>query len=262
MKRNIIIIAGILCTPISCAFAYTEPDCTLPLSVFQEYAKKSGSTCDPSTITKVVYYGNYWGWMVFGTGNKNKCTFRLATENNTPIDHNVQSGDWCTSLSTYTILTSVGVPYACTSDSDCDTDHGWVCKNINSEYGVGMCTQTSCGPNCNEGYGNWHASSAAGYEERTIVKCDKNSDTTYENYYCHGYPEGRCARGYYGTNVSVTPPSGCTRCPSYDNTMNKDVYGTTAAAGSTSKTQCYIAPGTLLQDSTGTYTFTQKCDYK
>jgi len=261
MKRNIIIIAGILCTPISCAFAYSEPECTLPLSVFQEYAKKSGSTCDPSTITKVVYYAGYQGWVVFGTGDSKKCTFRMSTAYNGDIDHNVQGGGNCTVLSTYTLLTSTGVPYACNSDSDCDTDNGWVCKNINSTYGVGICTQTSCGPNCKVGVSEWRKSATEGYEEQVKVECQTNSDTTYKNYYCTGSPIGRCAPGYYGTNVSVAPPSGCTRCPPYDNSTNKDVYGT-STSGATSITQCYIKKGTSLKDSNGTFTFDPYCYYK
>lgn len=64
----------------------------------------------------------------------------------------------------------------------------------------------------------------------------------------------RCVKGYYMGEL------GCVRCPS-----SGGVYGTTAAAGATSITECYIPAGTTFSfsDSTGSGTekFTSDCYY-
>lgn len=255
MKKQIITIAGILCIPISCAFAYTAPECTLPIDVFQEYAKSHTSAqCDPKTITKIEYYSNFRGWMVFGeNGNKNKCIFKLTTDLNTVIDSQIQGGGSCSSSSLYTILTNknAGLAYGCTSDNDCDTANGWVCQEKSSTYGVGICKQTSCGSKCNAGtVSAWKTSSVEGYEEQTTVLCNTYTDTTYSNYYCSGSVKGRCAKGYYGV-AKVAPYSGCTQCPEHNESGE---HGTTASAGNTNTiTSCYI-PSTVtwsFSDTTG-----------
>lgn len=245
---------------ISSAFAYTEPECTLPIDVFQEYVKTSGSTCDPSKITKIVYYSNWRGWMVIGeSGNSNKCTFRFSTSNNQDIDGAVLGSGSCKTLSTYTILNQQGVPYACASNSDCDTDNGWVCSSIDSTYGVGICTQTGCGSNCTVGYGSWHAASGyPAYEERVVTTCNKLTNTTYKNYDCSHSPQARCAKGAYGTNPKAAPYSGCTSCPP-DTKYN--ATPTTASAGATTVTECYLPKDVLHTDTTGTFKFTENCKY-
>lgn len=64
----------------------------------------------------------------------------------------------------------------------------------------------------------------------------------------------RCIQGYYMGEL------GCVRCPS-----SGGVYGTTAAAGATSITECYMPAGTTLPFSddagSGTSTFTSDCYY-
>lgn len=62
--------------------------------------------------------------------------------------------------------------------------------------------------------------------------------------------EYQCIQGYYGSGQS------CTRCPS-----SGGVYGTTAAAGATTITECYLPSGTAFSDTTGSGTYTDKCYY-
>lgn len=62
--------------------------------------------------------------------------------------------------------------------------------------------------------------------------------------------EYQCKQGYYGSGQS------CTRCPS-----SGGVYGTTALAGATAITECYLPSGTAFSDSTGSGTYTDKCYY-
>lgn len=64
-----------------------------------------------------------------------------------------------------------------------------------------------------------------------------------------------CDKGYYGYPGSSD--TGCTRCPQSGNT-----YGTTSTYGSQSITACYIPSNTDIEDTTGTYHFTQSCYYK
>lgn len=62
--------------------------------------------------------------------------------------------------------------------------------------------------------------------------------------------EYQCKQGYYGSGQS------CTRCPS-----SGGVYGTTALAGATAITKCYLPSGTAFSDTTGSGTYTDKCYY-
>ncbi|MBQ8293897.1 MAG: hypothetical protein IJX89_00735 [Alphaproteobacteria bacterium] len=75
----------------------------------------------------------------------------------------------------------------------------------------------------------------------------------------------KCEQGYYGTpsysfglviGESGSCSGTCTRCPSSDG-----VYGTTAAAGATSITECYIPSGTTFSDDTGSGIYTDSCHY-
>lgn len=84
-----------------------------------------------------------------------------------------------------------------------------------------------------------------GYEKRTV--CNTTTCATSTEY--------RCAVGYYGASTNGT--SGCSRCPA-----SGGVYGTTASAGSTSITACYIPSGSAFSDGTGAGTYTGNCFYK
>lgn len=63
--------------------------------------------------------------------------------------------------------------------------------------------------------------------------------------------EYQCKKGYYGSGQS------CTRCPS-----SGGVYGTTAVAGATAITACYLPSGTAFNDTTGSGTYTDDCYYQ
>lgn len=72
---------------------------------------------------------------------------------------------------------------------------------------------------------------------------------------CDAARKYRCAKGYWGSSTNGT--SGCNRCPS-----SGGVYGTTAAAGSTSITSCYIPSGSSFSETAGRGTYTGNCYYK
>lgn len=268
MQKNITILIGILCVPIFSASAYTEPECTLPIDVVHN-STRSTTYCDPKTITAVAYYSGVHGWMVFGTNaNVNKCVFKFKSGITAmDIDPLAVCHDGISSLSTYSTLEN-GVPYACRSDSDCDSANGWFCKNINSSYGVGICKQTGCGSNCQVGTGDWHNSVGyPAYQERTTVTCNSNTNTTYQNYYCSGTPEARCAPGYYGTNPKAAPYSGCdNQCPTWPDAYTTSALTTnvrgTSDAGATIISQCYILTNITYYDATGAFKLSSKCSYK
>ena len=69
-----------------------------------------------------------------------------------------------------------------------------------------------------------------------------------------GIPTYKCAIGYYGSPTNET--SGCTRCPA-----SGGVYGTTASAGATSVTECYLRSGTAFSDASGSGRHEGKCYY-
>ncbi|MDE5615701.1 MAG: hypothetical protein K2I81_02615 [Alphaproteobacteria bacterium] len=60
----------------------------------------------------------------------------------------------------------------------------------------------------------------------------------------------RCNVGYYKNGTS------CTRCPA-----SGGVYGTTAGAGATSVTECYLPSGTAFSDASGSGTYEGNCYY-
>ncbi|MDE6481505.1 MAG: hypothetical protein K2L25_01645 [Alphaproteobacteria bacterium] len=93
----------------------------------------------------------------------------------------------------------------------------------------------------------WRNTGTAGYQSYTqCTSNDNKCDTSITAY--------RCAVGYYGTSTNGT--SGCTRCPA-----SGGVYGTTADAGATSITACYIPSGTSFSDGSGSGTYTGNCYY-
>lgn len=74
----------------------------------------------------------------------------------------------------------------------------------------------------------------------------------------------RCAIGYYGN--PTTSSAGCTKCPLwsgvYHNSgLTSQVWGTTASAGQTAATGCYITSGTYY-DATGKFQMGSNCQYK
>lgn len=97
---------------------------------------------------------------------------------------------------------------------------------------------------------DWRATGIAGYQSRQTYTCDESTDCK-----CVYNTEYRCAKGYYGTATSGT--SGCTRCPAVNG-----VSGTTASAGTTSKSGCHIPTTQTMTDSIGTYKFSTQCNAK
>ena len=91
---------------------------------------------------------------------------------------------------------------------------------------------------------DWAAGNT-GYQTRTV--CNTSTCTTTTEY--------RCAVGYYGSSTNGT--SGCTKCPT-----SGGISGTTAAAGSTSITSCYLPSGSNFSETSGSGTYTGNCYYK
>ncbi len=111
---------------------------------------------------------------------------------------------------------------------------------------------------------------------RVVCKCNTGLSTAV------------CIAGYYGTGRAplIGSPTGCTACPENatcaggnNSTFlcnvgyfaNGDtcercppsggVYGTTAAAGATSRSECFIPAGTAFSDSVGSGTYSTDCYY-
>ena len=95
-----------------------------------------------------------------------------------------------------------------------------------------------------------YTDAGTGYQKKVKRSCDCSSGTAT----CVATTVYQCAVGYYGSSTNGT--SGCTRCPA-----SGGVYGTTASAGSSSITSCYIPSGSNLSDSTGSGTYTGDCYY-
>ncbi|MDE5615426.1 MAG: hypothetical protein K2I81_01165 [Alphaproteobacteria bacterium] len=145
------------------------------------------------------------------------------------------TSSWC-DCATATVTYSLQCK--CSSDDDCNTGYG--CNN-------GLCTKCKTCANCTSDTS--YSSAGTGYERRALKTC---ACLTGECKTSYSY---RCAVGYYGTSTNGT--SGCTRCPSSGGT-----YGTTASAGSQDITACYLPAGTPMSDGTGTFSCSDKSDYK
>lgn len=135
-------------------------------------------------------------------------------------------------------------------DCKCPTTY----KKIYSEVSgcTGLTYVSGCRCECSNCQSDttWSAGNT-GYQRRLIRTCDCSGSTAT----CKSNYEYRCAVGYYGSSTNGT--SGCTRCPA-----SGGIYGTTAAAGSTVITSCYIPSGSSFSDSTGSGTYTGNCYYK
>lgn len=68
-----------------------------------------------------------------------------------------------------------------------------------------------------------------------------------------GVATPQCDVGYY---QSSTRPFACEPCPS-----SGGIYGTTAAVGATSITECYLPAGREFSDATGSGIYTDDCYY-
>lgn len=124
----------------------------------------------------------------------------------------------------YTVFcpTKMGEAHCCRRSSETCADAG--------------CSNTDCPDECPDTL--WTNVSGQNYQ----IRCKK----TVLKASC----EYQCKQGYYGSEQS------CTRCPS-----SGGVYGTTALAGATAITECYLPSGTAFSDTTGSGTYTDKCYY-
>ncbi len=109
------------------------------------------------------------------------------------------------------------------------------------------CSATDC--NCNTW--DWEkVDDNDKVEHKQTYTCNKNTNCT-----CEYTTEYRCAKGYYGEPKSAKDTDNCEPCPAVDG-----VSGTTAAAGKTKKTDCYIPSTVSLTDDIGTYKFSTQCN--
>lgn len=163
--------------------------------------------------------------------------------------------------------------FACYIPPTCGGSADSTCDNI--------CAASSC-PSGTPSMPAGYTGKIAG---RTVqTKC--NSNGTY-SCYCgmNSLSNLSCASGYTGTakyeyingtdyfsgcfkNSSPSDPilvcpkgsykagTACEPCPA-DNSVN----GTTAGSGTTDISKCYIAAGTSVSDTSGTYTYTNDCYY-
>ena len=105
-----------------------------------------------------------------------------------------------------------------------------------------------------------------GYKSRTTTICNEETNCECENHVTYG-----CADGYYGTNPSCPlivnvgiSCRGCTKCPSLGDVEGKTAWllSSFSPGGGETITDCFISANTELKDSTGTYVFESKCNYK
>ena len=135
------------------------------------------------------------------------------------------------------------------------------CTSCAPGYTLGNIAISQCGPlnqmfkgckcvcsNCSSE--TTYSAAGTGYQKKINRYCECSSGVAT----CKETTVYQCAVGYYGRSTNGT--SGCTRCPA-----SGGIYGTTAAAGSTAVTSCYIPSGTTFSDSTGSGTYTGNCYY-
>lgn len=130
----------------------------------------------------------------------------------------------------------------------CSNTITWYNCEYNSSGGGGDTCDGTC-DNCLST--SWTAADT-GYQSRTKATCNT---TTCK---CSTSREYRCAAGYYGSPPAIQQIgslTGCTRCPA------SGVRFGNSAVGSTTITSCYLATGTGISDTTGTFTYTSNCYY-
>lgn len=81
-----------------------------------------------------------------------------------------------------------------------------------------------------------------------LAVCSCSAGTAFNGDVCEP-----CSIGYYNDGSTDI----CHQCPSYNGG-----YGTTADSGTVDITDCYIPAGTTFNDETGSWTYTQNCNYK
>lgn len=101
-----------------------------------------------------------------------------------------------------------------------------------------------------------------GYKSKTSTVCNESTNCECVEQTTYG-----CANGYYGKNPSCIlgwSCSGCTQCPKLGDVEAKTaiIPSISSPGGGETITDCFISANTELNDSTGTYVFESKCNYK
>lgn len=99
---------------------------------------------------------------------------------------------------------------------------------------------------------DWTVADNGVVESKQTYTCNKNT-----NCKCDYTTEYRCVKGYYGEPKGANDTDNCDQCPKVNG-----VFGTTAAAGKTKVTDCYIPSTQSLTDDIGTYKFSTQCNAK
>lgn len=122
---------------------------------------------------------------------------------------------------------------------------GLECRTTsNIPVGPGICSECEeCGT-C-PALTDW-TSTGTGYIKRSSQRCNCGRCMVLSTSYA-------CAAGYYGT--STDGATGCTRCPAYPGG-----YGTSNIQSDV-RTKCYIPVNATGSDNSGTYKYTDKCNY-
>lgn len=113
----------------------------------------------------------------------------------------------------------------------------------------GQVSYTNCDCKCSGCSSSDYTDIGNGYERRELKTCSCSSGSA--KCVTSGYSY-RCAQGYWGSSSNGT--SGCTRCD-----PSGGAYGTTASAGTTAKTGCYLPSGTSFSETPGSGTYTGNC---
>ncbi len=176
------------------------------------------------------------------------CTpYTIPDDGDDPCDHLYP--DDCSSEGTkQCYMRSDGSCSCITSCNRCNSGFAKVSKTLEGCSGITYNTCECTCSNCTSDT-SWSAGST-GYQKQTTRWCECYAGTPT----CNTSTEYRCAVGYYGSSTNGS--SGCARCPASSGT-----YGTTASAGTTSVSGCYIPAGSSFSDSTGSGTYTRDCAY-
>lgn len=112
---------------------------------------------------------------------------------------------------------------------------------------VDGCTRCTGCKNCTSDT-SW-TTLANGLERKTTARCTDICNET-----CERSTEYRCVAGYYGSPGNTT--SGCYKCPT-----SGGLEGTSTLGFNETIEDCYFPSGRSVDDTTGTYQFTEPCFY-
>lgn len=194
-----------------------------------------------ATLTEDVSYSHCTNKFTRGFCRK-KCTAETIDETDFP--------EGCTGLTAYTMKFGNTDYVEC---QDCISGYKGVWKTVSSNQCTNTTTQFLCevdpDAECLEdsecdGKIIEGPDSTGRVSVLTVAWCSGGT--------CEGDSEYMCTRGYYGTDGN------CAKCP----TESGGISTTTADAyGATSITECYAEKDVTAKDASGTYSFSQNCNY-